>query len=97
MTKVIYEIVEHDGGFAYRLGDVYSETFPTHRAAHEAAEQAAARQRLEGADAQILYQDADGNWHESFASGRERPDTAVEDAAELSRTGRTSSSDSSRA
>src|SRR5262249_36540671 len=30
MTKIIYEIVEHDGGWAYRLDGVYSETFRSH-------------------------------------------------------------------
>ena len=30
MSKVIYEIVEHDGGWAYRADGVYSETFPSH-------------------------------------------------------------------
>ena len=26
-TKVTYEVVEHDGGWAYRVNGVYSETF----------------------------------------------------------------------
>jgi hypothetical protein len=30
MTKITYEIVEHDGGWAYRVDGVFSETFPTH-------------------------------------------------------------------
>ena len=29
MTKIIYEVVEHDGGWAYRVDGVYSETFPS--------------------------------------------------------------------
>ena len=37
MAHVTYDIVEHDGGFAYKVGDVFSETFPTHQAAHKAA------------------------------------------------------------
>jgi hypothetical protein len=28
MTKITYEIVEHDGGCAYRADGVFSETFP---------------------------------------------------------------------
>lgn len=79
MTKVTYEIVEHNGGFAYRLGDVFSETFATHQAASEAAQSAAARQGLEGDDEQILYQDEKGEWHEEFAPGTEHPEAAVED------------------
>ena len=79
MTKVSYEIVEHNGGFAYRVGDVFSETFATHQGAHEAAEEAAQRQQLAGDDEQIQYQDADGKWHEEFAPGEQRPDVAVTD------------------
>jgi hypothetical protein len=30
MTKITYEIVEHDGGWAYRVDGVFSETFPSH-------------------------------------------------------------------
>ncbi len=41
MTKVTYEIVQHDGGWAYRVGKVLSETFPSHDAARKAAERAA--------------------------------------------------------
>ncbi len=42
MGKVTYEIVEHDGGWAYRLGTTYSETFRTHADALAAARIAAA-------------------------------------------------------
>ena len=37
MSKVVYEIVEHDGGWAYKFNKVFSETYPTHAAAHAAA------------------------------------------------------------
>ena len=37
MSEVTYEIIEHDGGWAYRVDGVYSETFPTHEAALKAA------------------------------------------------------------
>ena len=37
MNKVTYEIVEHDGGWAYKVGDVFSETFATRELAHAAA------------------------------------------------------------
>ena len=33
MAKITYEVVEHDGGWAYRVGDVFSEAFPSHDAA----------------------------------------------------------------
>ena len=29
MTKITYEVVEHDGGWAYRVGGVFSEAFPS--------------------------------------------------------------------
>ena len=31
MSKVTYHIVEHDGGWAYRVDGVFSEPFPTQR------------------------------------------------------------------
>ena len=34
---ITYRIVQHDGGWAYQLGDSYSETFPSHAAALAAA------------------------------------------------------------
>ena len=30
MSKIHYKIVQHDGGWAYKLGDVFSEPFATH-------------------------------------------------------------------
>lgn len=30
MVKVTYHVVTHDEGYAYRLGDVYSEPYATH-------------------------------------------------------------------
>ena len=33
MSQIVYEIVEHDGGWAYKLNGVFSETFPTRAAA----------------------------------------------------------------
>ena len=48
MPKVTYHIIEHDGGWAYRVGDVISETFPSHDLARRAAERAAAEQQVGG-------------------------------------------------
>jgi len=79
MAHVTYDVVEHDGGFAYKVGDVFSETFPSHAAAHQAAEAAARRQRVGGTDEAIQYQDSKGNWHEEQADGGDRPETDVED------------------
>ena len=82
MAHVTHDVVEHDGGFAYKVGDVYSETFPTHQAAHEAAVSAAQRQQLAGESEAIQYQDNQGQWHEELASGGDRPQTDVDDSLE---------------
>jgi hypothetical protein len=58
MTQIKYEVVEHDGGFAYKLGDVFSEPFPTHDEALAAARRAAIEQRMSGETAAISWQDA---------------------------------------
>ena len=82
MTRITYQIVEHDGGFAYKVGDVFSETFPTHQAAHAAAAQASQRQQISGTEAGIEYETNDGVWHQELASGGDRPETVVEDNLE---------------
>ena len=46
MTEVTYHIVEHDGGFAYKVGDVFSEAFPSREDALQAAQAAAAEQQV---------------------------------------------------
>lgn len=79
MTTVKYEVVQHDGGWAYKVGDVLSETFQSHAAAHEAAASAARRQRVAGATDGIEYEDARGEWHQEVAEGTDRPDTVVKD------------------
>ena len=48
MAHVTYKVVEHDGGWAYKLGDVFSEPFRTREAAIEAAKMVAAEQRIPG-------------------------------------------------
>ena len=53
MTRITYEIVEHDGGWAYKVGDVFSEPFPSHDAARRAAERAAREQVLPGESTDI--------------------------------------------
>lgn len=81
MTQVVYEVVEHDGGFAYKYKGVFSETYPTREAAHTAAQIAAAEQRVPGTTEPIQYQDGKGRWHEETARGSDRPTTSVEDKA----------------
>jgi hypothetical protein len=77
MTHIVYEIVEHDGGWAYRVDGVLSETFPNHDAARKAAERAAGEQRVSGNTTGISYEDKDGRWHDELSSGRDRPITEV--------------------
>lgn len=80
MSKVTYQIVEHDGGWAYRLGDTFSETFRTHDAALAAAKRAAAEQQVGGSTEGIEYEDASGKWHTEVSGGGDRPEADVADA-----------------
>ncbi len=77
MSHVTYKIVEHDGGWAYKLGDVFSETFSTRQAALDAAKRVAAEQRIPGKTEAIEYEDTEGKWHEELARGDDRPITDV--------------------
>jgi hypothetical protein len=77
MTKVTYEIVEHDGGWAYRVGDIFSEPFPSHDDARRAAERAAREQVVPGEATDISYEDQDGRWHDELSAGSDRPETEV--------------------
>jgi uncharacterized protein DUF2188 len=79
LSHISYVIVEHDGGWAYRLGSTYSETFPTREAAHKAAAAAAGEQRAPGETTPIEYETPDGKWREETAKGSDRPETDVKD------------------
>jgi hypothetical protein len=79
MSYVTYSVVEHDGGWAYKVGDVFSETFRTRQEAHAAAERAAQEQRAPGQSSAIEYEDSSGRWHVEEESGEDRPDTNVKD------------------
>ena len=78
MTEVIYRIVEHDGGWAYKLGDSFSETYPGHDTARAGAVRAASEQKVPDESALIEYETAAGEWITERADGNDRPDTAVE-------------------
>ena len=78
MVHITYKVVEHDGGWAYKLGDVFSETFPTRETAVEAARRVAAEQRVAGQTEAIQWEDRDGKWHEEIARGDDRPEADVE-------------------
>jgi len=81
MSHVTYKVVRHDEGWAYQANGVFSERFPTHKAALTAARRAAAEQRVPGHTESIEWEDENGKWHTETASGRDRPDTDVEDSA----------------
>ena len=78
MAKVVYKVVEHDGGWAYRVGDVLSETYPSHDLARQAAEVAASEQRQAGETTEIEYEDGRGRWHDELSPGGDRPETDVQ-------------------
>jgi hypothetical protein len=78
MSEIIYHIVEHDGGWAYRVDGVYSETFATHHAARAAAERAAGEQRVAGDTVGISWEDETGRWRDEVSEGDDRPMTDVE-------------------
>jgi hypothetical protein len=63
MSNVTYEIVEHDGGWAYKVDGVFSEPFPTHAEALAAARAAAQEQEIPGHTETIEYEDAKGVAH----------------------------------
>ena len=78
MAKLTYKIVEHDGGWAYKSGDTYSETFASHDDAKAAAVRAAREQRVPDQTAAIEYETAAGEWVTESADGHDRPSTDVE-------------------
>lgn len=78
MVHVTYHIVEHDGGWAYKVGEVFSETFATKDLARAAAARAAREQKTPGENATIRYEDRSGHWHDEVSKGDDRPDADVE-------------------
>jgi hypothetical protein len=78
MTKIAYEVMEHDGGWAYQVHGVFSETFSSHDVARRAADRAAKDQVVPGEATGISYEDKDGRWHDEASAGGDRPETDVE-------------------
>jgi hypothetical protein len=77
--QIHYQVVRHDGGWTYKLGDVFAETFASHDEALGAARQAAAEQQVSGDGVPIRWQDAAGTWHEELSAGDDRPQADVID------------------
>lgn len=61
MADITYQIVPHDNGWAYKLGDTLSEPYATAEQAMDRARNAAARQKIGGGDALLAYPAPDGN------------------------------------
>lgn len=80
MTTTVYEVTEHDGGWAYKVGDTFSETFPSHNEARIAAAKAAAQHEQGGSTEEIEYQDRKGEWRVEHAEGSDRPQTQIKDS-----------------
>jgi hypothetical protein len=76
MAEVTYEIVEHDGGWAYKVDGVFSEPFPSHAAALKAANAAAAEQKVPGDTEVIEFEDEKGKF---LFGGSDRPQTTIKD------------------
>lgn len=77
MAQIHYKIVQHDGGWAYKLDDVFSEPFPSRDAALAAARRVIAEQRIPDETHTIEYQDANGAWHTEISRGDDRPEADV--------------------
>ena len=78
MTQVHYHVVQHDGGWTYKVGDVFAETYRTKEAAMAAAQKAAAEQRLRADPAEIEYEDEKGAWRTEHSEGDVPPETDVD-------------------
>jgi glycine/D-amino acid oxidase-like deaminating enzyme len=77
MARIHYKVVQHDGGWAYTAGGVFSEPFATHDQALAAARRVVREQRTPDDTHDIEYQDADGVWRTETARGDDRPEVDV--------------------
>lgn len=78
MTQVVYKIVKHDEGWAYKVGETFSGTFSSIDNTRAAARLAAGEHQLMGRTVGIVYEDTAGKWHEELSGGTDRPFTRVE-------------------
>ncbi len=78
MSKIVYKIVEHDGGWAYTAEGSYSETFSSYDEALSAARKVAREQVRPDEDTTISFEDANGRWHEEKSDGHNRPEPMVD-------------------
>ena len=78
MTHVTYKIVKNSEGWAYQVGETFSETFRNHDAARKAAQNAANEHARSRQTAGIAFEDTFGEWHEELSDGTDRPIASVE-------------------
>lgn len=79
MSKITYDIIEHEGGWAFKLGDTISNTYKTHADALAAAKRVANEQQIPGQTDGISWEDKDGRWHDELSSGDDRPEVEIHD------------------
>lgn len=79
MTKIVYEIIKHDGGWAFKLGDSFSSTFRSHDAAYAAAKRVALEQARADETVSISWEDESGRWHDEISPGDDRPEIEIHD------------------
>jgi hypothetical protein len=79
MSKIVYRIVKHDGGWAYEVNGTFSEAHRTRDDARRAARLAAREQSSRSGEhsTSIEYEDEKGKWHRELAEADDRPDTEV--------------------
>ncbi len=75
--QIVYEVVQHEGFWAYRVDDTLSEAFPSQELAEQAAKRAANEQQLTGDTTDILFEDAEGAWRQETSPGDDRPKTTI--------------------
>ena len=78
MSRIVYRVVRHDGGWAYEVNGTFSEPFGTRAAARKAALLAAREQTAPGETVKISFEDEKYRWHSETSLGNDRPEVAVE-------------------
>ena len=73
MIHVTYKVVQHDGGWAYTVNGVFSETYISHAAALAAAKRAAAEQRTPGRSEAIVPRPRSRTARNAAVSAKARP------------------------